>query len=800
MTISLLHKFHSGLADDMTTPGVVHPSNWNDQHGFTGTPGMTVVFDTNGNAAEAPPAAGPPGPAGPIGPAGPSGSQGSAGPAGAQGSQGPAGSPGAQGPPGAAGAAGPTGAPGAASTVPGPQGPVGPTGPAGAAGQTAIIVGEFTNQSPSNLPTNGVIPANWDSAGVPPAQLTMQLGQALLYTVNQHVWCYVGTGVNAAGWIDLGGAQGPVGPQGPQGVAGPAGTPGTAGATGPAGPAGSQGPQGPPGTAGTPGVDGAVGPAGAAGSQGPQGVQGVQGPIGPTGAAGSNGAQGPAGPQGPQGVPGAAGQTSILVGEFTNQAPSALPPSGIIPANWDAPGSPPAQITMQAGQAMLYTVNDHIWCYVGTGMVAAGWIDLEGAQGPAGPVGPQGAQGNPGPQGPAGPQGIQGLTGAAGAVGATGATGAQGAQGLQGVAGPQGSTGAVGPAGAQGVQGNTGPAGTTGAQGPQGNPGAAGATGPAGSTGPPGAGYLATSSTSAPIQTGSVTVTTQTGLAYQVGARCRLSQDANNWMEGPVTAYSSSTGSLTVNVDLTSAMVAALRAPVPGQLSGLTLVYSSAAVFVISPGGACSDDNSTMMVLSASGFQKTTGAWTLGTGGGALDTGTKAASTWYHVFLIYNPTTAAVDALISLSLTPTMPSGFTVKRRIGSIKTDTSSNILAWQQVCDEFVWGTSPAWDIASNAAASASGTYFTVPNVPPGVRVVAIVSGVMNTLPQYGNLQPGDQYRTASEWNFGTSAVAGSGWGAGLFRILTNPSQQILFTAGATFGAGLFLGTVGWVDYRGK
>lgn len=570
MTVSLLHKFHSGLADDTTTPGVVHPSDWNNQHAFTGTPGMTVVFDTNGNAAEAAPAAGPPGPAGAIGPAGPTGPQGSTGPAGAQGSQGPAGSAGSQGPPGAVGATGPAGAQGAASTVPGPQGPAGPTGPAG---QTAIIVGEFTNQSPSNLPTNGIIPANWDSAGVPPAQITMQLGQALLYTVNQHVWCYVGTGVNAAGWIDLGGAQGPVGPQGPQGVAGPAGA---TGATGPAGVAGPQGPQGPIGNTGAAGAAGAVGPAGAAGSQGPQGVQGPQGPIGNTGAAGSNGATGPQGPQGPQGVPGAAGQTSILVGEFTNQAPSALPPSGIIPANWDAPGSPPSQITMQAGQAMLYTVNDHIWCYVGTSMVAAGWIDLEGAQGPAGPVGPQGAQGNPGPAGPQGIQGLQGLTGSAGAVGATGATGAAGAQGIQGVAGPAGSTGSTGP---QGPQGTAGAAGATGPPGPTavstdtGNQATlgsdhlifvpAGSTGGPGPAGPAGPGYRATSTTSAPIATGSLTITTQAGLAYMVGARLRLSSNSapTSWMEGLITAYNNSTGSLTVNIDTINTSVAGTGNP-----------------------------------------------------------------------------------------------------------------------------------------------------------------------------------------------------------------------------------------------
>lgn len=168
-----------------------------------------------------------------------------------------------------------------------------------------------------------------------------------------------------------------------------------------------------------------------------------------------------------------------------------------------------------------------------------------GSTGPTGPTGsgatgPSGPLGGPGPTGPTGPIGS---TGSAGGVGPIGPAGPAGATGPTGSAGFVGPTGPAGSAGAAGVTGPTGSAGATGA----------GATGSVGATGP---GYLATSTTNVPIQTGSVTVTTQTGLAYQVGARARLSVDANNWMEGPVTAYNPATGSLTVNVDYTSALAA----------------------------------------------------------------------------------------------------------------------------------------------------------------------------------------------------------------------------------------------------
>lgn len=180
-----------------------------------------------------------------------------------------------------------------------------------------------------------------------------------------------------------------LGPAGPVGPAGAAGATGAAGPQGPAGPTGNPGPQGVTGPQGIPGATGAVGPIG---------------PQGPAGATGATGAQGPAGPQG------ISGQTAVIVGQFgASKTPANLPPSGVIPANWDAAGVPPAQLTMQDGQALYYTVNGHVWAFVGTSMVSAGWIDLGGAQGPAGPAGPtgpQGAAGATGPQGPAGPTAV----------------------------------------------------------------------------------------------------------------------------------------------------------------------------------------------------------------------------------------------------------------------------------------------------------------------------------------------------------------------------------------------------------
>lgn len=62
-------------------------------------------------------------------------------------------------------------------------------------------------------------------------------------------------------------------------------------------------------------------------------------------------------------------------------------------------------------------------------------------------------------------------------------------------------------------------------------------------------------------------------------------------------------------------------------------------------------------------------------GTNGLDTGTAANSTWYYVWVIYNPTTTTTAGLLSLSASsPTMPSGYTFKSRFGTVRTDSSGS------------------------------------------------------------------------------------------------------------------------------
>lgn len=328
------------------------------------------------------------------------------------------------------------------------------------AAQATRVMGTFgQTKTPVDLPPNGYIPANWDAPGVPQYALQMQEGQSLVYRpantsdpLYDHVYVYTGTNFIATGWVDIGLVEGPPGP---------------AGDIGPTGPQGPEGPTGPQGPTGQTGATGPQGPQGVVGPQGPQGTTGEVGPKGDTGPQGSQGIQGVQGPQGIQGSPGA---SSVIIGEFgVSKTPADLPASGLIPANWDSPGSPPNDYQMQVGQSLVYTLcppstpnYGHLYSFVGnvaTDFDPNNWADCGDIVGPQGPAGPQGAQG---------PQG------------ATGATGPQGPKGDDGAVGPQGPAGGIGPQGPAGANGSQGPEGPQGPAGPKGDQGLPGAQGPAG--------------------------------------------------------------------------------------------------------------------------------------------------------------------------------------------------------------------------------------------------------------------------------------------------------------------------------
>src|SRR5437899_421050 len=176
------------------------------------------------------------------------------------------------------------------------------------------------------------------------------------------------------------------------------------------------------------------------------------------------------------------------------------------------------------------------------------------------------------------------------------------------------------------------------------------------------------------------------------------------------------------NWDILDGLQAAVVAR--GYLAGLTLsTAGSSSTMTVAAGQAVDSANANVMVL-ASALNKTTSSWAVGSGNGGLDTGAIAASTWYHFFLIKRVDTNVVDEVFSLSATsPTMPTSYTLKRRIGSGRTDGSSNWTAFSQDGDYFRWLASVLDINTTNPGTAAVTATLTV---PAGVNVHALMNAL--------------------------------------------------------------------------
>lgn len=206
------------------------------------------------------------------------------------------------------------------------------------------------------------------------------------------------------------------------------------------------------------------------------------------------------------------------------------------------------------------------------------------------------------------------------------------------------------------------------------------------------------------------------------------------------------------------------------------------------------------LVLSSGITKRLDAAWTVGTNQGGLDTGAKANSTFYHVWLIKRTDTGVVDVLFSTSGTaPTMPTSYTKKHRIGAVRTDGSGNILAFLQYGDTFLYK-SPILSVDVSTLGTSKTNYAIA--VPNGLIVEAILnvgnvaSGAIQIYisnPNFTDLAP-----SVSVAPLGTVASSGTLL-TNQVKIFTDTSSQISARSSAA-STTFRVAVLGWVDPRGK
>jgi len=237
-----------------------------------------------------------------------------------------------------------------------------------------------------------------------------------------------------------------------------------------------------------------------------------------------------------------------------------------------------------------------------------------------------------------------------------------------------------------------------------------------------------------------------------------------------------------------------------GLLFGLTLSNGTDATNDIDiAAGSCSDSTGVRILVVSALTKQLDATWAAGTNAGGRMSAAGIANTTYHVFAILKDSDGSVDYGFDVSATaPTMPSGYTYFRRIGSI-IRASNAIVLFNQVGDEFL-RLVPSQDAASASWTSTS-TLVTC-GVPVGVKVGALVSvyvSLNTTL--FGLVTSPDQTDTAAaSSNFNLAVTANSRICIFSDAVRTDTSGQIRVNTDVSTAGGGFMHTRGWIDTRGR
>jgi len=256
--------------------------------------------------------------------------------------------------------------------------------------------------------------------------------------------------------------------------------------------------------------------------------------------------------------------------------------------------------------------------------------------------------------------------------------------------------------------------------------------------------------------------------------------EGNNWTDG------------TTTLNLASALP-------KNYITGLTLSNDTDTAHDIAIAvGECRDAaDSADLALSAVLTKQIDATWAAGDDAGGMFTGTVANSTWYHVHLIKKDSDGTIDAGYDTSITAAnIPAGYTAYRRIGSVLTDGSANILNFIQIDEMFYWK-DPPLDV--NAVATGTALQTKTLSVPPDVNVMVHFNFARATgtgLMYFKTPGVNDEAPSATAAPLGIWVTADNTY---LHPpVMTNTSKQI--TSRASTDQNLYLATLGWQDFRGR
>jgi hypothetical protein len=240
-----------------------------------------------------------------------------------------------------------------------------------------------------------------------------------------------------------------------------------------------------------------------------------------------------------------------------------------------------------------------------------------------------------------------------------------------------------------------------------------------------------------------------------------------------------------------------------GLLYGLTLSNDAGDLtndIGIAGGSAASDDATpVLMTLASALIKRTDAAWAVGNNAGMWLDGASMPNGTGHVFLIRRPDTGVVDVGASASLSPTLPTNYTQKRRIGSIIRG-SGAILAFRQTGDRFMFVTPPT-DLSLSVISASALRTLTVPTglvLRPILNLVLNNTGSTNTAVLLGDAAAGSANLSVQELLVEAGGTQINRTTIELFW--TNTTSQLYAAVAGSNPSSFLIRTFGWIDTRGR
>lgn len=239
-------------------------------------------------------------------------------------------------------------------------------------------------------------------------------------------------------------------------------------------------------------------------------------------------------------------------------------------------------------------------------------------------------------------------------------------------------------------------------------------------------------------------------------------------------------------------------------LAGLgTAVNSTDAAHDIDiAAGVCrSADNTADIELTSALTKRLDATWSAGTGnGGRSSSVSLTADTWYHVFAILVGGSADVGFDTSLTAANLVADhSATAYRRIWSILTNSSANVVAYFQSGDEGLW-LNPPLDVDATQSTTAN---LRTLSVPTGFRVWAHMTSLVSssaTRRLYINSpDANDEAPSAAAAPLATHSVIANEPLQIPLSVMTNTSGQVRTRADGA-STTLRISTLGWTDWRGR